>query len=114
MLEVITKNTEYSIEFIVDIDENTVKDLTDFTPLIQFRPYADSPIVLASYDINSPYITFTPFLGYVKLSLPPSVTGAFTFKKAVMDLLVTKEDDTDGDRSALIDIVVHTGVSRST
>jgi len=112
MLEVITKNVEYKVEFVVDLDDTTVKDLTGFTPLIQFRPSAGSPILLASYDISSPYITFIPVNGYVKLELPPSVTAAFTFKTAVMDLLVLDDTDTDGDRSDPIDIVVNPGVSR--
>ena len=110
--EIITRNVEYQIEFIVKIDSSTVKDLTGFTPLIQIRPYIDSDTVYASYTIGSPYITFTPASGYVKLLLPPSVTGAFTFKKGIMDLLVVNGSDTDGDRSAPIDVVVNHGVSR--
>lgn len=112
MTEIITKNVEYQIEFIVKIDANTVKNLTGFTPLIQIRPYADSDIVLASWDDTSPHVTFTPLSGYVKLSLPPSITGAFTFKKGVMDLLVVDGSDTDGDRSAPLDVVINSGVSR--
>jgi len=114
MTEIITKNTEYQIEFIVKIDVNTVKNLTGFTPLIQIRPYAESTTILASYTTGSPYITFTPASGYVKLLLPPSVTGAFTFKKGVMDLLVVNGTDTDGDRSALLDVIINSGVSRPT
>lgn len=114
MTEVITRNVEYKIEFIVKVDTNTVKDLTGFTPLIQIRPYADSSTIYASYDNTSPYMTFTPLSGYVKLLLPPSVTGTFTFKKGVMDLLVVNGSDTDGDRSELLDVIVNYGVSRPT
>lgn len=114
MSEVITKNVEYQIEFIIKIDSSTVKNLTGFTPLIQIRPYADSDTVLASWDNTSPYMTFTPLSGYVKLLLPPSVTGGFTFKKGVMDLLVVNGADTDGDRSAPLEIMVKSGVSRPT
>lgn len=112
MTETITKNTEYQIEFIVKIDANTVKDLTGFTPLIQIRPYEGSDVILASWDNTSPYMTFTPASGYIKLFLPPSVTGEFTFKKGVMDLLVVNGSDTDGDRSSVLDVVVHAGVSK--
>lgn len=63
MTEIITRNVEYQIEFIVKIDSPTVKDLTGFTPLIQIRPYIDSDTVYASYTIGSPYITFTPVSG---------------------------------------------------
>lgn len=114
MTEIITRNVEYQIEFIVKIDSSTVKDLTGFTPLIQIRPYPESDTVLASWTNASPYMTFTPTAGYIKLLLPPSVTGGFNFKKGVMDLLVVNGSDTDGDRSALIDVVINSGVSRPT
>lgn len=114
MTEIITKNTEYTIGFNFKLDANTPKNLTGYNILIQIRPYSESTKVLAEYTHLSPYVTFTPVTGNVSLTLPPSVTGAFTFSKGVMDILAYNTGDTDGDRSAPLDVVVNWGVSRPT
>lgn len=112
MTEIITKNVEYQIQFLVKTDSVTPKDLTGFSVLIQIRPYAESDVVLIEWNQDSPEVTFLPLLGSVTLNLPPSTTGAFAFKRGVMDILVVNAGDTDGDRSATVDVVVNSGVSR--
>lgn len=111
MAETITKNVEYQIQFLVKTDSTTPKDLTGYSVYVQIKPYVGSETVLVGWDQDSPEIDFEPTLGLIVLTLPPSVTGSFTFKKGVMDLLVVDAGDTDGDRSETIDVIINSGVS---
>ena len=111
MTETITKNVEYQIQFLVKTDSTTPKDLTGYSTYVQIKPYVGSDVVLVGWDQDSPEITFEPELGLITLTLPPSVTGSLTFKKGVMDLLIVNSDDTDGDRSEIINVIVNSGVS---
>lgn len=110
--ETITKYEEYQIQFEVGEDVDTPKDLTGYSALIQIRPYPESETILAEWDQDSPEVTITPLTGMVELNLLPTTTGTFTFKKGVMDILVLSGDGTDGDRSAVVDVIVNSGVSR--
>jgi hypothetical protein len=106
----IVKNEEFPIQWNFKVDSSTLKDLTGYSVLVQLRAFKESTTILASYDQNSPYITFTPLQGSVLLTLPPSVTEAFAFKKAVIDCLVYTS--VDGDRAPTYDVVIDWGVSR--
>lgn len=106
------KYEEFFIGWVFKINTNTVKNLTGYTPLVQIRPTKSSDTVLASYTSDSLYMTFEPLNGLVSIELPPSVTGGFNFKNAVIDCLVYTA--TDGDRSPTTRITVDSGVSRPT
>ena len=106
----LVKYEEFFIGWIFKINDTTAKPLTGYNVLIQIRPRKSSDAVLASYDANSPYVTFEPENVLVTLELPPTVTGAVDYKTAVIDCLVWTE--TDGDRSPTYQIEVDEGVSR--
>ena len=106
------KHEEFFMGWVFKVNTSTVKNLTGYSVLIQIRPHKESSTILASYTEASPYVTFEPLNGLVSIELPPSVTGAFTFRKAVMDCLVYTS--TDGDRSPTYDINLDYGVSRPT
>lgn len=108
----LVKNEEFFIGWVFKVNTSTVKDLTGYTPLVQIRPTKLSETLLASYDSSSPYMTFEPTNGLVSIELPPSVTGAITWKNAVIDCLVY--NTVDGDRSPTYALTVDSGVSRPT
>jgi hypothetical protein len=105
----IVKNTEFEMGWRFKTDPDTPKDLTGFNILVQIRPSS----VLATWDQDSDQIVFDPTTGSVDLVLSPSVTGAMSFKKGVIDCLAYDGDaDTDGDRSSLYNVVVYWGSAR--
>lgn len=106
------KNEEFFIGWVFKVNTSTPKNLTGYTPLVQIRPTKASETILASYDSSSPYMTFEPVSGLVSIELPPSITGAITWKNAVIDCLVY--NSTDGDRSPTYELIVDSGVSRPT
>lgn len=108
----ITNGVEFLMGWRYKLDANTPKPLTGYSVLVQIRAHKEATTTLASYDQDSPYITFTPLTGAVDLVLPPSVTKSFTFTKGVIDCWVYDAVDIDGDRSATYDVVVDRGVSR--
>jgi hypothetical protein len=93
----IVKNTEFEMGWRFKTDPDTPKDSS----------------VLATWDQDSDQIVFDPTTGSVDLVLSPSVTGAMSFKKGVIDCLAYDGDaDTDGDRSSLYNVVVYWGSAR--
>jgi hypothetical protein len=108
----IVNGVEFQMGWRYKTNPTTAKDLTGFSVLVQIRSHKESNTILASYDQDSPEITFTPISGAVDLFLPPSITRSFTFKKGVIDCWVYNDVDTDGDRSVAYDVIIDQGVSR--
>jgi hypothetical protein len=106
------KGVEFSIAWIFKLDALTPKPLDDYNVLVQIRPSKQSSAIIATYDLNSPYLSFTPSEGRVELFLPPTVTTTFSFCKAVIDCWVYNNDSEDGDRSPTYEIIYDVGVSR--
>lgn len=108
--DTITGGVEYTITWLFKTDSVTPKDLTGFNVLVQIRERIYSSDFIVEYTELSPQIIFVPEDGSVVLSLTPNETSNFSFKKAVMDCLVS--NSTDGDRSELIELSHYSGVSR--
>lgn len=62
-------------------------DLTGYTAELQIKPYAN-PSAPVLYDASS-NIVLGGVAGTITLTLPASVTGAFTFPSGVYDLILT-------------------------
>lgn len=75
------------------------KDITDYSVLIQIKPFCNSVETIASYDRTSPYVLVNDLDGSVTLNLPPSITSTFTFNTSSINCLLIKNDDTDGEMS---------------
>ena len=88
------------------------KDLTDYSVLIQIRPFQKSSQVIATFDRTSPYVTVNDLDGSVSLNLPPSVTLTYDFNTASIDCLLRNTDDTDGERSVSKNIILNWGTAR--
>lgn len=88
------------------------KDLTDYDVSIQIRPYDKSSEIIANFDRTSPYVTVNNSDGGISLNLPPSVTLAYSFNKAVIDCWIKDQADTDGERSPSYKIILNWGVTR--
>jgi hypothetical protein len=106
----IVRGVETTLGWRFKIDPSTPKNLTGYSVLIQIRPYKESDTVLEEWTHLSPEVVFTPNTGSVDLTMLPTTTSAFTFKKAVMDCYAYTT--TDGDRSSTIELISDYGVSR--
>lgn len=89
------------------------KDLTNFSILVQIRPYDKSNQVIAAYDRASANLVIDDANGLINLNIHPSQTLAFTFKTAFIDCWIVNAADTDGERSPMYKITLDWGVSRA-
>lgn len=103
------KGTEFKIKWEFRNDDDTPKDLTGYSVLVQIREYKWSEDYIVQYDENSSQITYDDAGGIVELEIPPTETDDFSFCSAYIDCLVYTT--TDGDRSPSVEIVFDTGVS---
>lgn len=105
-----TAGEPFEAVFNFKLDANTALPLAGFVAKSELRNQRESGAVLLSVEDDSPIFERDLLGGQLRLKIPSSITIAFDFQKAVMDVWIT--DGVRGARSEPIEITFKRGVTR--
>lgn len=89
---VIEQSATWTLALEVTQAGGTAKDLTNYTPKMQFRKSAADQEVLFDFSIGNGRLTKDGTLGLVTATLTDQETGSITWSEAVYDLIIDGPD----------------------